>query len=120
MLVGGVFGVYGLEDPLDGDEPARLVLHEALELVVPEPGDALAVEHRLHDLLDEDAILMRDGATVEAELVAVHLVLEAQVVLVLLLGAGVADQARVLRQAPPTCGVTLVKGYPTLDINKRS
>ena len=50
MLVGGVLGVDGLTDPLDGEEPARLVLHEPLELVVPEPRDALAVEDGVDDL----------------------------------------------------------------------
>ena len=50
MLVGGVLSVDGLADPLDGDEPAGLVLHEALELAVSEPGDALAVEDRVDDL----------------------------------------------------------------------
>ena len=50
VLVGGVLGVDGLTDPLDGEEPARLVLHEPLELVVPEPRDALAVEDGVDDL----------------------------------------------------------------------
>ena len=56
-------------------------------------------------LLDEDAVLRRDGVvTADVDLVAVHLLLEAQDVLVFLLGAWVTDQARVFRQAPPTCG----------------
>ena len=50
MLVGAVFGVNGLADALDGDEAARLVLHQPLKLRVSEPRHALTVEDTLDHL----------------------------------------------------------------------
>ena len=54
VLVGAVFGVDGLADALDGDEAARLVLHQPLQLRVPEPRHALPVEDALHHLTVND------------------------------------------------------------------
>ena len=63
--------------------------------------------YNLNDLFNEDIVLRRDAADDAEVVAAVRLLLEAQDVVVFLLGARVPDQARVLRQAATTCKINV-------------